>query len=106
MHWWIEGCVVPGSFFLCCGDMLDGRSCVVPRLFSGTCQAENEWSYMKCLLELDIKNGKRPMEIDDVEEDEPHQPRKCTKKLDSSHKVEMARISFQRQSIEAKDSVV
>ncbi|KAG5059411.1 hypothetical protein GLYMA_01G045100v4 [Glycine max] len=86
--------------------MLDGRSCVVPRMFSGTCQAENDWSYMKCLLELDIKNGKRPMEIDDVEEDEPHQPRKCTKKLDSCHRVEMARISFQRQSIEAKDSVV
>lgn len=33
---------------------MDGRSCVVPRLFS--------------------ENGKHPMEIDDVEEDEPHQP--------------------------------
>ncbi|BAT99269.1 hypothetical protein LR48_Vigan06g103400 [Vigna angularis] len=85
--------------------MLDGRSCVVPRLFSSTCQAENDWSYMKCLLELDIKNGKRPMEIDDVE-DEPQQPRKCTRKLDSYNRVEMARISLQRQSIEANDSVV
>ncbi|KAL9328214.1 hypothetical protein ACSQ67_003217 [Phaseolus vulgaris] len=85
--------------------MLDGRSCVVPRLFSSTCQAQNDWSYMKCLLELDIKNGKRPMEIDDVE-DEPQQPRKCTRKLDSYNRVEMARISFQRQSIEARNSVV
>ena len=39
---------------LCGGEILDGRSCVVPRLFS--------------------ENGKHPMEIDDVEEDEPHQP--------------------------------
>ncbi|TKY69701.1 F-box/kelch-repeat protein SKIP11 [Spatholobus suberectus] len=84
--------------------MLDGRSCVVPRLFSSTCQAENDWSYMKCLLGLDIKNGKRPVEIDDVEDES--QPRKCTKKLDSCHRVETAQISFQRQSIEAKDSVV
>ncbi|XP_027360555.1 F-box/kelch-repeat protein At1g26930-like [Abrus precatorius] len=85
--------------------MLDGRSCVVPRLFSGSCQAaENDWSYMKYLLDLDIKNGKRPMEIDD-EDDEP-QPRKCTKKLDSCHIVETTRISLQQQSFEARDSVV
>ncbi|KAK7407356.1 hypothetical protein VNO78_09204 [Psophocarpus tetragonolobus] len=85
--------------------MLDGCSCIVPRLFSSTCQAENDWSYMKCLLDLDIKNGKRPMEIDDVE-DEPQQPRKCTKKMDSCHREEMTQISFQRQSIKVEDSVV
>ncbi|XP_020217412.1 F-box/kelch-repeat protein At1g26930 [Cajanus cajan] len=59
---------------------------------------------MKCLLELDIKNGKRPMEIDDVE-DEPQQLRKSTKKLNSCHRVEMTRILFQEQSIEAKNSI-
>ncbi|KAJ1423613.1 putative F-box/kelch-repeat protein [Sesbania bispinosa] len=84
--------------------MLDGRSCVVPRLFSSSCQAENDWSYMKYLLDLDIKNGKRPMEIG-AAEDEP-QPRKCTKIFDSCHIVETVQISFQQQSCEAKDSVV
>ncbi|XP_061338771.1 F-box/kelch-repeat protein At1g26930-like isoform X2 [Gastrolobium bilobum] len=83
--------------------MLDGRSCVVPRLFSSSCQSENDWSYMKYLLDLDIKNGKRPMEID--AEDEP-QPRKCNKILDSCHRVETAPISFQQQSCHAKDSVI
>lgn len=80
--------------------MLDGRLCFVPRLFSNTCQEDNDWSYMKFLLELDIINGKRPMEIDDVE-NETQQPRKCTKKLDSWHRVEMTQI----ESIETEDSV-
>ncbi|KAK7307120.1 hypothetical protein VNO77_39906 [Canavalia gladiata] len=84
--------------------MLDGRSCVVPRLFSSSCQAENDWSYMKYLLDLDIKNGKRPMEID-ASEDES-QPRKCTKMLESCHIVETARISSQHQSCEARDSAI
>lgn len=84
--------------------MLDGRSCVVPRMFSSSCQTENNWSYMKdYLLDLDIKNGKRPMEID--AEGEP-QPRKCTKMLDSCQEVEIARVLFRQQSLQGKDSVV
>ncbi|XP_004490024.1 F-box/kelch-repeat protein At1g26930-like [Cicer arietinum] len=80
--------------------MLEGRSCVVPRLFCSTCEGENDWSYMKYMLDLDIKNGKRPMEIDS--EDEQH-PKKCTKMLDSCHIVESVRISLQqpKDSIEA-----
>ena len=77
---------------------------MVPRLFPSSCQAENNWPYMKYLPELDIKNGKRPMEINDAE-DEPH-PRKCTRMLDSCHGVETARISVQQQSFEVKDSSV
>ncbi|KAK7309766.1 hypothetical protein RJT34_06759 [Clitoria ternatea] len=83
--------------------MLDDRSCVVPRLFSSTCQADNDWSFMKCLLDLDIKNGKRPVEID--ADDEP-QPRKCTKKLDSCNGVEAARIEARHESFEARNSLI
>ncbi|KAK2375135.1 F-box/kelch-repeat protein [Trifolium repens] len=74
--------------------MLEGRSCVVPRLFCSTCETENDWSYMKYMLDLDIKNGKRPMEIDATEDE--HHPRKCTKMLESCHIVETVRISFQQ----------
>ncbi|GAU32406.1 hypothetical protein TSUD_220950 [Trifolium subterraneum] len=74
--------------------MLEGRSCVVPRLFCSTCETENDWSYMKYMLDLDIKNGKRPMEIDAAEDE--HHPRKCTKMLESCHIVETVCISFQQ----------
>ena len=83
--------------------MLDGRSCVVPRLFSSSCQAENKWSYMTYLPDFDIKNGKRPLEID--AEDEPH-PRKVIKRLDSCHRGKADRILFQQQSYQTDDSVV
>ncbi|XP_061364034.1 F-box/kelch-repeat protein At1g26930-like [Gastrolobium bilobum] len=83
--------------------MLDGRSCVVPGLFSNSCQTENKWSFMKYLPDLDIKNGKRPLDIDC--DDEP-QPRKVSKRLDSCHQGETVPIVFQQQSCHAKDSVV
>ncbi|CAL5188726.1 unnamed protein product [Lathyrus oleraceus] len=80
--------------------MLEGRSCVVPRLFCSACETENDWSYMKYMLDLDIKNGKRPMEIDDAEDE--HHPKKCTKMLESCHIVETVRLSFQQN----KDSAL
>lgn len=83
--------------------MLEDRSSVVERLFCSSCQAENDWSYMKYLLDLDTKNGKRPIEID--ADDELH-PRKCTKMLDSCHIVESVQISFQQHSFQPKNSVV
>lgn len=66
--------------------MLEGRSCLVPRLFSSSCQAEaeNNWSFMKFMPDLEIKNGKRG--IDD--EDEP-QPRKVNRRLESCYQGEM-----------------
>lgn len=81
-------------------DMLEGRCCVVSRLFCSTCETENDWSYMKYMLDLDIKNGKRPMNIDSAEDE--HHPRKCTKMLESCHIVETVCISLQHP----KDSVL
>ncbi|KAE9615523.1 putative kelch-type beta propeller [Lupinus albus] len=80
--------------------MFDSRTCVVPRLYSSSCQSENNWSCRTYLPDLDSKNGKRPMEIDT--EDEPH-PKKSIKFLDCCHGVETNQISFQQQ---AKDSVI
>ncbi|XP_054809377.1 F-box/kelch-repeat protein At1g26930-like [Prosopis cineraria] len=80
--------------------MLDGRSCVFSRLFSSTCPAENNWSFMKYLPELDIKNGKRPLEIDG--EDGPRSS-KLTKILDQ--RAEGVRILHEQQSCQDKDSL-
>ena len=79
--------------------MLEGRSSVVSRLFCSTCETENDWSYMKYMLDLDIRNGKRTVEIDATEDE--HHPRKCTKMLESCHIVESVSLSFQQP----KDSV-
>lgn len=85
--------------------MLDGRSCVVPRLFPSSCQADNKWSFMTYLPDLDIKNGKRPLDPDG--EEEP-QPRKANRRVDSRHHDgETARFLYQQQqSCHADDSVV
>lgn len=74
--------------------MLEGRSCVVPRLFSSSCQTENNWSFMNYMPDLDIKNGKHPLDIDG--EDESH-PKKVNRRLDSC---------YQQKSCHAEDSVV
>ncbi|XP_004511220.1 F-box/kelch-repeat protein At1g26930-like [Cicer arietinum] len=83
--------------------MLEGRSCVVPRLFSSSCQAENNWSFMNYMPDLDIKNGKRPLGIDD--EDEP-QSRKVNRRLGSCYQDEMGLVSIEQKSCHADDSVV
>ncbi|PKI75433.1 hypothetical protein CRG98_004103, partial [Punica granatum] len=59
--------------------MLEGRSCVVPRVFSSSCQQESSWGCMSYRLGLDIGNSKRPLEIDS--EDDQHQ-RKATRLID------------------------
>lgn len=105
--------------------MLDGRSCVVPRLFPSSCQAENKWSYMSYVRDLDIKNGSPfPFEANDLaklqdlslrngkrsfdfegEEDDKSQPRKSTKMFDSSGTVETTGIVGEQQSCHSKDTL-
>ncbi|KAK7317542.1 hypothetical protein RJT34_01872 [Clitoria ternatea] len=82
--------------------MFDGRSCVVPGLFSSSCQAENKWSFMTFLPELDIRNGKRHRDFDG--DNEP-QPRKVNKRVDSCHQGETRNL-FQQHMCHADDSVV
>ncbi|KAK7386962.1 hypothetical protein VNO78_27374 [Psophocarpus tetragonolobus] len=83
--------------------MLEGRSCVVRRLFPSSCQADNKWSFMTYLPDLDLKNGKRPSDTDG---DEEHQPRKTNRRVDSCHEGDAARFLFQQQSCHADESVV
>ncbi|MED6196685.1 F-box/kelch-repeat protein skip11 [Stylosanthes scabra] len=65
--------------------MFEGLSPEVLRLFTSSCQADNNWSYMKYPPELDNKNsGKRPAEIDAAEDE--NRLRKCTRMLDSEQK--------------------
>ncbi|GAU10235.1 hypothetical protein TSUD_423270, partial [Trifolium subterraneum] len=66
--------------------MLDGRSCVVPGLFSSSCQADNDWSFIKFMPDLDMTNGKRHIDIDDEDE---RMPRKVNRRLDSCYHSEM-----------------
>ncbi|CAJ2656846.1 unnamed protein product [Trifolium pratense] len=66
--------------------MLDGRSCVVPGLFSSSCQADNNWSFMKFMPDLDMTNGKRHIDIDDEDE---RMLRKVNRRLDSCYQGEM-----------------
>ncbi|KAK3421924.1 hypothetical protein EUGRSUZ_G02517 [Eucalyptus grandis] len=37
--------------------MLEGRSCLVPRMFSSSCQPETNWSRQTCRLEVEICGG-------------------------------------------------
>ncbi|QHO59525.1 hypothetical protein HN51_013722 [Arachis hypogaea] len=85
--------------------MLDGRSCVVPRLFPSSYQAENKWPFMTYLPDLDIKNGKRPLEND--VNDEPNPRKVNSKRLGSRHlRGEANRVLFQQQPYQIEDSVV
>ncbi|KAG5091302.1 hypothetical protein JHK82_050080 [Glycine max] len=83
--------------------MLEGRSCVVPRLFPSSCQADDKWPFMTYLPDLDIKNGKRPLDPDG--EEEP-QSRKANRRVDSHHQGKTTQFLFQQQSCHADDSVV
>ncbi|KAF4360890.1 hypothetical protein F8388_020043 [Cannabis sativa] len=62
--------------------MLEGRSCLVSRLFSSSCQPETKWCMTYHLLEVEIgsSNNKRQLDIDS-EEDQLQ--RKSSKLLDS-----------------------
>ncbi|PON70372.1 Kelch repeat type [Parasponia andersonii] len=73
--------------------MLEGRSCLVSRLFPSTCQLETKWPYMTYyLLEVEIgsSNNKRQLEIDSEEE---HPKRKTSKLLDSWERIGMSQPS-------------
>lgn len=67
--------------------MLEGRSCLVERLFQSSCQPDSKWSCMTFHL-LDIgnnnnNNNKRRHEIEDSEDDHPQ--RKSAKLLSDSY---------------------
>ena len=80
--------------------MLEGRSCLVQRLFTGSCQADNKWPFMTYLP--DTKNGKRPS---DTEGEEESQPRKINRKADSCHQGETTRfLSLEQYDVD--DSVL
>ncbi|KAJ7953786.1 F-box/kelch-repeat protein [Quillaja saponaria] len=85
--------------------MLEGRSFVVPRSFSSSCQPESEWLYMN--YRLDIANSKRPLENGG---DDGPQHRKCSKLLCSCQRAESAQTwreqsnEQQRHSGESSDS--
>jgi len=84
--------------------MLEGRSCVV-RLFPSSCQADNKWSFMAYLPDLDTKNGKRPS--DDADCEEESQPRKINRRAESVHPGgDTVRVLSQQQRLyDADDSV-
>ncbi|CAL5196914.1 unnamed protein product [Lathyrus oleraceus] len=67
--------------------MLEGRSCVVPGLFSSSCLAENNWSFMKYMPDLEVKNGKRL--LGSANDDDEPQSRKVNRRLDSCYPGEM-----------------
>ncbi|XP_062111636.1 F-box/kelch-repeat protein SKIP11-like [Humulus lupulus] len=72
--------------------MLEGRSCLVSRLFPSSCQPETQW-YMTCQfveVEIGSSNIKRQLEID-PEEDHPQ--RKSSKLLDSWEGLGMSQAS-------------
>ncbi|GAV69343.1 Kelch_1 domain-containing protein [Cephalotus follicularis] len=68
--------------------MLEGRTCLVSRVFPNSCQQETKWIYMPYQHEIDIPASKRALEIDfesnssDSEDDFRHK-RKSRKLLDS-----------------------
>lgn len=80
------------------GEMLEGRSCLLSRVFSSSCQQpESKWPYMTFhQLKVNIANGKRPLEFDgEDDEDEDNRHRKLCKLLDC---CEMAQPSSCEQS--------
>ncbi|XP_048440961.1 F-box/kelch-repeat protein SKIP11-like [Pyrus x bretschneideri] len=68
--------------------MLEGRSCLLSRVFPSFCQPESEWPYMTYRRLEDIANGKRPLGFDGSEDDEEHRERKLCKLLDCCDMVE------------------
>ncbi|KAK4788544.1 hypothetical protein SAY86_019863 [Trapa natans] len=58
--------------------MLEGRSCLVSRRFSRSCQVGSNWDCMSCRIQFDTKGGKHPLEPDNHHE---HQQRRKASKL-------------------------
>lgn len=89
----------PFEFFS--GEMLEGRSCLLSRVFSSSCQQpESNWPYRMTFhqLRVDIANGKRPLEFDGDDDDEENRDRKLCKLLDCCDMVETAQPSSCEQS--------
>lgn len=61
------------------GEMLEGRSCLLSRVFSRSChQPETKWLSMTFHeLKVDIANGKRPLEFDGEDDDEDRRRKFC-----------------------------
>ena len=81
--------------------MLEGRSCLLSRVFSSSCQQpESNWPYRMTFhqLRVDIANGKRPLEFDGDDDDEENRDRKLCKLLDCCDMVETAQPSSCEQS--------
>ncbi|KAI5352620.1 hypothetical protein L3X38_005511 [Prunus dulcis] len=55
--------------------MLEGRSCLLSRVFSSSCQPESKWPYMSYRRLEDFANGKRPLGFDG-EDDQERRERK------------------------------
>ncbi|XP_009360358.2 F-box/kelch-repeat protein SKIP11 isoform X1 [Pyrus x bretschneideri] len=68
--------------------MLEGRSCLLSRVFPSSCQPESEWPYMTYRRLDDISNSKRPLGFDGGDDDEEHRERKLCKRLDCCDMVE------------------
>ncbi|XP_061990504.1 F-box/kelch-repeat protein SKIP11-like [Rosa rugosa] len=75
--------------------MLEGRFCLLSRVFSSSCQQqpESKWPYMMTFhqLKVDIAKGKRPLEFDgEDDDDEESRQRKLCKLLDCCEVMETA----------------
>lgn len=84
--------------------MLEGRSCLLSRVFSSSCQQpESNWPYRMTFhqLRVDIANGKRPLEFDGDDDDEENRDRKLCKLLDCCDMVETAQPSCEQSEHES-----
>ncbi|XP_030545027.1 F-box/kelch-repeat protein SKIP11-like [Rhodamnia argentea] len=63
--------------------MLEGRSCLVSRMFSSSCQPETNWSAKTCRLEIEIRSSKRLPDADM----EDYQRTKSFKRFDLQDKT-------------------
>ncbi|KAL6190042.1 hypothetical protein ACLB2K_036443 [Fragaria x ananassa] len=85
-------------------EMLEGRSCLLSRVFSSSCQQpESNWPYRMTFhqLRVDIANGKRPLEFDGDDDDEENRDRKLCKLLDCCDMVETAQPSCEQSEHES-----
>lgn len=75
--------------------MLEGRSCLLSRVFSSSCQPESKWPYMSCRRLEDFANGKRPLGFDG-EDDQERRERKLCKLLNCCEMVETTQSSSEQ----------
>ncbi|GAB4829181.1 F-box/kelch-repeat protein skip11 [Ancistrocladus abbreviatus] len=66
--------------------MLEGRSCLVSRAYTSSCEQESKWTYMSYCFEVEVSGGKRRLEHD--VDDEEGRSRKSSKLLDPKEIVQ------------------